>query len=50
MRKLSDQQKIEIVSRYINGESSTKLSKIYNVSKHSILSILKVRKVKIRGK
>lgn len=49
MRKLTDQQKIEIVSRYINGESSIKLGKEFNVSTRSILSILKVRNIKMRG-
>lgn len=49
MRKLSDQQKIEIVNRYVKGESSIKLSKEFNVSKTSILSILKVRNIEMRN-
>lgn len=49
MRKLSDQQKIEIVNRYENGESSVILSKKYGVTKQSILSILKIRGVEIRN-
>lgn len=47
--KLTDQQKIEIVNKYINGESSLKLAKEYNISKQGVLGILKVRKVKIRN-
>lgn len=47
--KLTDQQKIEIVKRYKDGESSIILSKEFNISKQSILSILKVRGVEIRN-
>lgn len=47
--KLTDKQKIEIVDRYKNGESSITLSKEFNVSKQSILSILKIRGVEIRN-
>jgi len=50
MRKLTDQQKIDIVNRYINGESSVKLSKEFEVSKRSILNILNVRNVEMRNK
>jgi transposase-like protein len=49
MRKLTDHQKIEIVERYLNGESSTKLAHEYSIARQSILSILKVRKVEIRN-
>jgi transposase-like protein len=49
MSKLTDQQKIEIVKKYEEGDSSIKLSKEYGISKQSILSILKNRKVKIRN-
>ena len=49
MRKLTDQQKIEIVQKYKDGQSSVKLSKEYGISKQSILSILKNREVKIRN-
>lgn len=49
MRKLTDQQKINIVSRYEKGESSIILAKEYGVAKQSILSILKVRNVDIRN-
>ena len=49
MRKLSDQQKIDIVSRYLKGESSVKLGKEYGIAKQSVLSILKIRKVEIRN-
>ena len=47
--KLTDQQKIDIVNRYTQGESSLKLAKAYGITKQSILSILKIRKVQIRG-
>ena len=50
MKKLTDQQKIEIVERYINGESSVILSKEYGVSRTSIISILKVRHIERRDK
>lgn len=48
MRKLSDQEKINIVEEYNSGISSVELSKKYKVSKQSILSILRVRNVKTR--
>jgi Mor family transcriptional regulator len=44
--KLTDEQKIEIVKKYRNGDTSRKLAKEYNVSKTAILSILKVRGIK----
>lgn len=47
--KLTDQQKIDIVNRYLQGESSLKLAKAYSITKQSVLSILKIRKIKIRG-
>ena len=47
--KLTDQQKIEIVERYQKGESSLKLATAYSITKQSILSILKIRKIEIRG-
>jgi len=50
MRKLTDEQKIEIVKKYKEGESSLKLSVEYSVSKQAILNILKVRNINIRGK
>jgi transposase-like protein len=50
MRKLSDEEKIEIVKKYQNGLSSIKLGKEYNVSPRSILSILKIRKITMRGR
>ena len=43
--KLTDTQKIEIVGKYLAGESSVKLSREYNVSKKSILSILEIRNI-----
>lgn len=48
MRKLTDQQKIDLVQRYINGESSVKLASEYNIARQSVLSILKIRKIEIR--
>lgn len=50
MRKLSDQNKINIVTEYLQGESSLKLGQKYNVSKQAILAILRIRNVEIRGK
>jgi transposase-like protein len=47
--KLTDQQKIDIVTKYISGNSSVKLSKEYGISRQAILYILKVRKVEIRN-
>lgn len=49
MRKLTDEQKIEIVKKYKDGESSVKLSKEFNVSTRAILNILKVRNITMRG-
>lgn len=48
MGKLSDKEKINIVKRYIDGESMIRLGKIYGIARQSIASILKVRKVEIR--
>lgn len=47
--KLSDKEKIEMVEKYIEGKSSIQLAKEYNITKQSVLSILKVRKVVIRS-
>jgi Mor family transcriptional regulator len=49
MRKLNDQQKIDIVEKYKSGDSSVKLAKEYSVSKQNILLILKRRGVEIRN-
>jgi len=49
MQKLTDQQKIDIVQKYKEGQSSVKLGKEYGVAKQSILSILKKRNVEIRN-
>lgn len=49
MQKLTDQEKIDIVKKYQEGQSSVKLGKEYGVAKQSILSILKKRKVEIRN-
>ena len=49
MRKLNDQQKIDIVEKYKSGDSSVKLAKEYNVTKQNILLILKRRGVEIRN-
>ena len=48
MRKLSDQQKIDIVTKYKNGISSIKLGAEYSVTRQAIVYILKVRGVEIR--
>ena len=42
-------EKIDIVKKYQDGDSSVKLAKEYNITRHGILKILKVRKVKIRN-
>lgn len=47
--KLTDQNKIDIVNKYNNGQSSVMLSKEYGVTTQAILHILKVRGVKIRN-
>lgn len=44
--KLTDEQKIEIVKKYQNGESQSSLADEYNVHKGSIWSVLKVRGIK----
>lgn len=43
MRKLTDEQKIEIVQKFKTGTSARKLAKEYSVAHTSIISILKVR-------
>lgn len=48
--KLTDQQKIDIVQKYESGKSSVELSKEYNVTRQSILSILRSRNIHIRNK
>jgi transposase-like protein len=48
--RLTDEQKIEIVKKYLQGDSSRKLGKEYGVDKNSILSILKVRGIIRRDK
>ena len=49
MRKLTDQDKIDIVNKYNNGDSSVKLSKEYCITTQAILQMLKIRGVKIRN-
>jgi Mor family transcriptional regulator len=49
MRKLTDQDKIDIVHKYNNGDSSVKLSKEYSITTQAILQMLKIRGVKIRN-
>lgn len=46
--KLTDRDKIDIVDRYNSGESSVQIAKYYNITRQSVLQILKVRDVKIR--
>lgn len=48
--KLTDQEKLSIVDEYTRGDTAYFLSKKYAVSPSSIVSILKVRKVKFHGK
>lgn len=45
---LTDQDKIDIVAKYQNGDNSIQLGKEYGVAKSTILSILKVRKIERR--
>lgn len=47
-QKLTDQNKIDIVERYKNGETSVMLGKDFGVSHVAILGVLKVRGVGIR--
>jgi intein/homing endonuclease len=49
MAKLSDLQKIEVVSQYKNGKSILSLSKELGIHFSSVLSILKVRNITRRG-
>lgn len=46
MRKLTDEQKIEIVQKFKSGLSVRQIAKDYSVAHTSILSILKVRGIK----
>lgn len=46
--RLTDQQKIDIVIKYQNGDSSVKLAKEYKKTRQGILKILKARNVEIR--
>ena len=48
--KLSDQDKIDVVNKYLNGISAIKLAEEYHITRQSVVSILKVRGVNIRGK
>jgi transposase-like protein len=41
--KLTDQNKIDIVQKFLNGDSYGKLAKEYGVLKNAIVCILKVR-------
>jgi Mor family transcriptional regulator len=49
MRKLTDQNKMDIVTKYNSGDSSVKLGKEYNVTPQAIIQILRVRGVNIRN-
>jgi hypothetical protein len=46
--KLTDQQKIDIVSQYLAGQSSVQIGKLFGVTHVAILKMLKVRGVEIR--
>lgn len=49
-RKLSDQQKIDIVKKYTEElRSCRSLAKEYGVTDHNVLQILRYRGVKTRG-
>ena len=43
--RLSDQERIDVVAKYIAGKSPIELSKIYGVTDTAILGILKRRGV-----
>lgn len=45
---LTEQESLDIVNRYKNGESSYKLAKEFSVSKQAVLYILRKNKVKMR--
>lgn len=48
MAKMTDEQKIEMVKLYKEGESSVALGKRYGITPHSVIKMLRVRNVKIR--
>lgn len=50
MGKLTDQEKAAIVTQYLGGCSVYRLARVYQMAYNSIRSILKVRKVPLRGK
>ncbi len=49
-KRLTDQEKIDVVAQYKNGMSSCELSKIYGIADTSILALLKRRGVERRSK
>lgn len=48
MKRLTDQEKIEVVEKYQQGLSSVELGKLYGISHVAILGLLKRRSIKIR--
>jgi hypothetical protein len=48
--KLTSQQKAAVVQEYLAGHSVYRLARLYQMTENSIRSILKVRKVSLRGK
>ena len=45
MRKLTDQNKIDITARYVAGEKSSKLGREFGVSAQAIIGVVKSRGV-----
>lgn len=48
MKRLTDQEKIDVVQKYLDGMSSCELSKIYGISDTAILALLGRRGVQKR--
>jgi len=47
-KRLTDQEKIDVVAKYVAGASSVQLGKEFGISHTAILSMLKRRGVKIK--
>lgn len=46
--RLTDQQKIDLVSKYLSGASANQLAKMYEISCTAVLGILRRRNIEIR--
>lgn len=49
VRHLTSDEKFDIINRYINGESSLQLSKVFNISKYAILRVLRINNIPRRS-